>query len=113
MSRYRDLLITDGDFTLNSGHEPKRCTDRVSITQDCAHALLESGLLTRLVAERSRTLRADLLMQVTLLLEEDERLIPGTVLVSEETPKRLWVTAQPYDFDRIEMSPRYDEQTRD
>ncbi|MEN3260716.1 DUF2590 family protein [Sodalis endosymbiont of Spalangia cameroni] len=113
MSRYRDLLITDGDFTLNSGHEPQRCADRVSITQDCAHALLESGLLTRLVAERSPTLRADLLMQATLLLEEDERLIPGTVLIDEETPKRLWVTAQTYDFGRIEMSPRYDEQTRD
>lgn len=30
---YIDLLITDGDFTLDSGNEPRRCDNRDSITQ--------------------------------------------------------------------------------
>lgn len=39
--------------------------------------------------------------QLELLIEEDERIVPGTVEVSEESQKRLWVTASTYDFGGI------------
>ncbi|MGK0668092.1 DUF2590 family protein [Serratia marcescens] len=108
---YIDLLIENGDFSLNTGREPMLCHNRVSIGQDCVHAILESGLVTQLVAERSPTLRADVIMQMVLLLEDDTRIIPGTVVISEETLKRLWVTAETYDFGKVEASVNYDNET--
>ncbi|EPF5869333.1 DUF2590 family protein [Morganella morganii] len=100
-SLYIDLLITDRDFTLNSGNEPVLCDNRVSIAQDCVHAIIESGLATQLVGERSPTLRADLRNQIEMLVEDDDRIVPGTVRVNEESQVKLWVTADTYDFGRI------------
>lgn len=100
-SLYIDLLVTGRDFTLNSGNEPVLCDNRVSIAQDCVHAIIESGLATQLVGERSPTLRADLRNQIEMLVEDDERIVPGTVRVNEESQVKLWVTADTYDFGRI------------
>lgn len=98
---YIDLFIQDGDFSLNTGHEPELCNNRQSIGQDVIHAIIESGLATELIAERSPVLRADLFTRIELLIEEDERIVPGTVEISEESQKRLWVTASTYDFGGI------------
>ncbi|EOV9069105.1 DUF2590 family protein [Morganella morganii] len=100
-SLYIDLLITGRDFTLNSGNEPVLCDNRVSIAQDCVHAIIESGLATQLVGERSPTLRADLRNQIEMLVEDDDRIVPGTVRVNEESQVKLWITADTYDFGRI------------
>lgn len=100
-SLYIDLLITGRDLTLNSGNEPVLCDNRVSIAQDCVHAIIESGLATQLVGERSPTLRADLRNQIEMLVEDDERIVPGTVRVNEESQVKLWITADTYDFGRI------------
>ncbi|HDX4064643.1 TPA: DUF2590 family protein [Enterobacter asburiae] len=98
---YIDLLIENGNFVLNAGKEPELCNNRKSIGQDIIHSILESGLATQLIGERSPTLRADIFTQLELLIEEDERIVPGTVEVSEENQKRLWVTASTYDFGGI------------
>lgn len=106
--KYIDLLITDGDFTLDSGNEPQRCNNRDSITQDIIHSILESGIATRLIGERSPTMRGDVLTQLSLLVESDERLIPGTIYITEESIERLYVTAETYDFGSIETGVNYD-----
>ncbi|ENG2552914.1 DUF2590 family protein [Citrobacter farmeri] len=98
---YIDLLIESGNFVLNTGKEPELCNNRKSIGQDIIHSIIESGLATQLIGERSPTLRADIFTQLELLIEEDERIVPGTVEVSEESQKRLWVTASTYDFGGI------------
>lgn len=98
---YIDLLIENGNFVLNTGKEPELCNNRKSIGQDIIHSIIESGLATQLIGERSPTLRADIFTQLELLIEEDERIVPGTVEVSEESQKRLWVTASTYDFGGI------------
>ncbi|ENY3942859.1 DUF2590 family protein [Escherichia coli] len=98
---YIDLLIENGDFSLNAGNEPELCNNRKSIGQDIIHAIIESGLATQLIAERSPTLRADIFTQLELLVENDERIVPGTVEISEESQKRLWVTASTYDFGSL------------
>ena len=98
---YIDLLIDNGDFSLNAGNEPELCNNRKSIGQDIIHAIIESGLATQLIAERSPTLRADIFTQLELLVENDERIVPGTVEISEESQKRLWVTASTYDFGTL------------
>ncbi|OTA17564.1 phage protein [Xenorhabdus vietnamensis] len=102
--KYIDLLISERDFTLNSGNEPLFCNNRISIGQDCVHAIIESGLATNLIAERSPTLRADIHTQIVILVENDERIIPGTVSINEESRTKLWITAETYDFGRINVS---------
>ncbi len=39
--------------------------------------IIESGLATRLLAEKSPTLRADIMMQMTLLIEDDDASRPA------------------------------------
>ncbi|MDC9589176.1 DUF2590 family protein [Xenorhabdus sp. XENO-10] len=102
--KYIDLLISERDFTLNSGNEPQFCNNRISIGQDCVHAIIESGLAMNLIAERSPTLRADIHTQIVILVENDERIIPGTVSINEEARTKLWITAETYDFGRINVS---------
>lgn len=98
---YIDLLISDGNFTLNTGNEPVACNNQQSIGQDIVHAIIESGLIVELIAERGPILRADIFTQLELLVESDERIIPGTVVIEEESAKRLFVTAQTYEFGTI------------
>lgn len=99
--QYVDLYILNHDFSLNAGNEPDTCNNQISIGQDIVHAIYESGLVTQLVAERSPTLRADLFTQLELLVESDERIVPGSVVVQEETKQRLWITAETYDFGAV------------
>ena len=100
---YIDLLITNDDFVLNTGNEPVLCNNRQSIGQDVIHSIIESGLATELIAERSQTLRGDIFTRMELLIEDDERLIPGTVSITEETLSRLWVTADTYEFGPLSL----------
>lgn len=99
---YFDLLITGEDLTLDSGNQPVICDNRISIAQDIKHALIESGLATLLIAERSRILRRDIILQMILIVEEDRRLVPGTILIEEEDQGRLRLTAETYEFGKIE-----------
>ncbi|EAQ5107744.1 DUF2590 family protein [Salmonella enterica] len=100
---YVDLLIQGNDFVLNTGNEPELCNNRKSIGQDIIHSIIESGLATELIAERSPTMRADIFTRMELLIEDDERIIPGTVEISEESRTRLWITASTYDFGGISV----------
>ncbi|WP_320731676.1 DUF2590 family protein [Enterobacter roggenkampii] len=98
---YIDLLIEGRNFVLNSGNEPLLCNNSKSIGQDIVHSIMESGLATELIAERSPTMRGDILTRLELLIESDERIEPGTVVISEESLKRLWITASTWEFGSI------------
>lgn len=98
---YIDLLIEKGNFALNAGNEPVTCNNQQSIGQDIVHAIIESGLVVELIAERSPLLRADIFTQLELLIENDDRIIPGTIAIQEESAKRLFITAQTYEFGMI------------
>lgn len=101
LDRYFDLLITDRDFSLNPGYEPDLVKNQHSVGQDIKHAIIESGLATELVAERSPTLRYDVFTKIILLVESDRRIVPGTAHIKEETAERLYLTADTYDFGKI------------
>ncbi|MBH2951954.1 DUF2590 family protein [Serratia marcescens] len=107
-SLYIDLLISNGDFTLDSGHEPQRCDNRQSIGQDIVHSIVESGITARLISERSPTMRGDVITQLILLVESDERLVPGTIVITEESLSRLYITAETYDFGPISTGVDYE-----
>lgn len=105
---YLDLFIENEDIKLDSGNMPVICDNRISIAQDIKHTILESGLVTLLIAERSRILKRDIILKMMLLTEEDERLIPGTVAITEESNNRLFLTADTYDFGQINLGIDYE-----
>lgn len=98
---YLDIFITDRDLTLDGGKMPARCGNRLSIAQDIKHLLLESGLPTALIGERSGILRADILLQMVLLIEDDERIAAGTVRIVEKNAEDLIIYADTVDFGSL------------
>lgn len=86
---------------LNAGYEPILAKNQQSIGQDIKHSIIESGLATELVAERSPTMRYDVFTKIILLVESDRRIVPGTAHIKEETTERLYLTADTYDFGKI------------
>lgn len=102
--KYIDILVIDGAWQLDAGGQPRMTQDRHSIGQDIKHRIMESGLARKLIGERSPTLRADVMTEIELLVENDERLIPGTIVISEEAPDRILVTARTYEFGDLEVT---------
>ncbi|MGU5794617.1 DUF2590 family protein [Aeromonas hydrophila] len=102
--KYIDILVIDGAWQLDAGGQPRMTQDRHSIGQDIKHRIMETGLARKLIGERSPTLRADVMTEIELLVENDERLIPGTIVISEEAPGRILVTARTYEFGSLEVT---------
>ncbi len=102
--KYIDILVVNGAWQLDAGGQPRYTQDRHSISQDIKHRIMESGLARKLIGERSPTLRADVMTEIELLVENDERLIPGTIVISEEDIERVLVTARTYEFGDLEVT---------
>lgn len=98
---YFDLLVTDNDITLDTVNEPVITCDFISIGQDIKHAIIESGLAIKLIGERSPIMRLDIINQIELLAEQDTRIIPGTVNITEETAERYLLTAKAYNYEQL------------
>ena len=90
MEEYRDLLITEDDLTPDAGGIPEMVTGRASIAQDIVHMIRESGLL----ANRDPMKRKSCLIKISIAVDDDERIIPGTTEISESEPGVYWLTAQ-------------------
>ncbi|SDQ55057.1 Protein of unknown function [Pseudomonas sp. UC 17F4] len=103
MSEYIDLLIEGNDLVLDPSRQPRLIEDRGSIAQDIAHMIRESGLLVTLLGERSRQRQADCILQLELLVEADERLVPGTARIFLDRPGVYLVTAKTMQFGDIEV----------
>lgn len=104
MSEYIDLLIQDNDLVLDPSRQPQLIADRASIAQDIAHMIRDSGLLVTLVAERDRLKQRDCIQQLELLVEDDARLVPGTVEIIQLEPGQYLVTATTLEFGVIEVA---------
>jgi hypothetical protein len=104
MSEYIDLLIVGNDLVLDPSRQPLLIDDRASIAQDIAHMIRDSGLLVTLVAERDRLKQRDCIQQLELLVEGDERLVPGTAQITQLQPGQYLVTATTLKFGNIEVT---------
>jgi hypothetical protein len=104
VSEYVDLLIVDNDQALDPSRQPLLIDDRACIAQDIAHMIRDSGLLVTLVAERDRLRQRDCIQQLELLVEDDERLVPGTARITQQEPGMYLVTAKTLKFGSIEVS---------
>ena len=84
---YFDLLIVNDDLAIDSGGEPLIVTDRACIAQDTKHLIRESGLMVDLIGERSEAKRALNVQLLIQLIEDDIRLVPGTILIEKTNGK--------------------------
>lgn len=98
--KYTDLKITDDEIELDSAGIPVQIYDRDVIAQDVRHMIRESGLLPLLVAERSRDMRGLILKRVRMLIETDQRIVPGSTEITEPYPGQYNITAES-EFGKI------------
>ena len=84
-SIYRDLFILEDDIALDrlATQRQHLIEDRACIAQDILHAIRESGLLERLIAERSQPLSRFLMDDLRRVIETDSRIIPGSVSLAK------------------------------
>ncbi|BDR15692.1 DUF2590 family protein [Vibrio sp. STUT-A11] len=101
--KYQDILIENGDVVLDAGRNPILIQDRAVIAQDIKHAIIESNLAVDLIAERSPSKKADIRTKLELLVEEDVRLVPGTVRLDEPTEGTIYVFADTMDFGELQL----------
>ncbi|MFH4803333.1 DUF2590 family protein [Vibrio diabolicus] len=101
--KYQDILIENGDVVLDAGRNPILIQDRTVIAQDIKHAIIESNLAVDLIAERSPSKKADIRTRLELLVEEDVRLVPGTVRLDEPTEGTIYVFADTMDFGELQL----------
>ncbi len=100
---YIDLLVNQGGIDFDAGQQPFYTCDIMSIAQDVKHAVLESGLVRELQAERNRTLRADVLTRIEMLIETDLRIEPGTATAQEQSAKVITLLAQTVRFGELKL----------
>lgn len=100
MAKYTDLHIKNGDVVLDAGNNPTYLTDRDVIAQDIVHAIIESGLAHLLISDRGTGVNGDTKTRIQLLVEDDLRIMPGTVTVEENANNKgeWWVRANTLEF---------------
>lgn len=99
---YIDLKITNDDLELNEFGQPVYIYDRDVIDQDIRHAIRESGLLERLIGERSKSQRAIMLNKLRILVEADPRVLPGSSDITSVDLEKYYITADT-DFGPINL----------
>jgi len=104
LAKYIDLHISNGDVVLDAGLNPSYLTDRAAIAQDIVHAILDAGLAHLLISDRGTGVTADTQIKIKLLVEDDVRIMPGTVRIEETASGQWWVFADTIDFGLIQSS---------
>ncbi len=79
-----DLLIENGDLSLDESDEPIHISGLEVVTQDIKHRVIESGLLIDAIGERSRTGNKMLFKKLQAVIELDHRVTPGTAKVDQQ-----------------------------
>ena len=100
--KYFDILITDNDITLDVGGIPERCFNRDSIAQDIQHMIRASGLLVELIANRDEGKKAENLVKLTMMVDDDERIVPGTCEITEVDLGIFYLVADTVEYGPVE-----------
>jgi hypothetical protein len=93
-----DLNIIDGDLSLDELLSPAQLDKANVIGQDVKHRLIESGLLVQLIGLRNENSIAVILTEIELAVEEDDRLVPGTIQVFYNQDKTISVHANTREY---------------
>jgi hypothetical protein len=103
MAEYIDLRISKDDVTLDAGGQPVLLDGRASIAQDIQHMIRESGLLVDIIANRDARARSTNLVRITMAVDDDERIVPGTTVISESALGEYWLTATTVKYGSISL----------
>ncbi|MFV0422232.1 DUF2590 family protein [Oleidesulfovibrio sp.] len=103
MGKYVDILISDDDIALDAGGLPVPVADRDSIAQDIVHMIRETGLLVELVGNRDVRTKVRNLLLLTLEVDKDERIIPGSTEVEEVGLGQFNLKAETREFGSIAL----------
>lgn len=98
---FLDLLITNDDLTPDVGGNPMTITDRDVIAQDLVHMIREEGFLPPLVGNRNRGLVEKTKMLITLAVDNDSRIVPGSASIDEVRDGVFYLSAETMDFGPI------------
>lgn len=103
--KHIDLLVENGDFLIDQAGFASPASDRQSIGQDIKHRLVESGLPLLLVAQRSQAGQDSLVNKMTIEVEKDLRLVPGTVrfLPVDSSPGTWYITAVTLEYGDLKV----------
>ena len=88
-----DLNIINGDLSLDEVLTPQKLDKTNVIAQDIKHRILESGLLVKLICLRNTNAIAMILTEIELVVEQDLRLVPGTIDVTHSTTGSISIKA--------------------
>jgi len=103
MADYIDIRITSDDLTLDAGGNPVLLDGRASIAQDIKHMIRETGLLVEIIANRDARMRRANIIKITIAVDDDERIVPGTTVIEESKPGEYWLTAQTVKYGSLSL----------
>ena len=101
MSEYRDLLVTDDDLTPDVAGNPLLLYDRDVIAQDLIHMIREKGFLPPLVGNRNRDIIERTKVEITMAVDNDYRIVPGSAYIEEPEPGTFYLTADTIEFGPV------------
>ncbi|AWX99507.1 hypothetical protein A8139_05510 [Marinomonas primoryensis] len=104
MADYVDLLITNDDFTLDAAGEPMLVYDADCIAQDIKHLIRESGLMVEIIGQRDNIKVQGNLQKLERMIEDDIRLVPGTIKITQIEIETFYVTATTYKYGAINLT---------
>ncbi|MGB3222521.1 MAG: DUF2590 family protein [Desulforhopalus sp.] len=104
MGKYFDLLITDDDLTPDDAQNPVVISDREVIAQDLIHMIRESGFLPPLVGNRNSDLSERTKVEITIAVDNDYRIVPGSAYIEEPEPGTFYLVADTTDFGPVQIS---------
>lgn len=100
--QWTDILIVDRDLSLDVAGIPETIADRGSIAQDIKHMFMDTGVAVELIGERNPAKWRQNQDRMERMVEEDRRIIPGTVFIERTDDQTLYITADtqlgPIDF---------------
>lgn len=88
-----DIKLKDHDIDLDVAGIPHEVIDRDTIAQDIQSMLYDSGLLFELIGDRNRNNWQTVIVKMINVVENDQRIIPGTVDIKHSDKETLWLIA--------------------
>ena len=110
MKKYLDLKITDDTLAVDGDGQAIFVSDLDCIVQDIRHMIRESGYLVAIIGERSQEQRQLYLQRIIRLVEDDRRVIPGTVQITASSDNfknndGAWsLTASTYEYGKTSLN---------
>jgi hypothetical protein len=98
---YSDLIVSEDDLSLDVGGNVNTCTDRDVIAQDLVHMIREKGYLPPLVGNRNRDIIDQAIVKITLAVDNDYRIVPGSATIEETGTGTFYLYADTIDFDSV------------